>query len=307
MSEIGIQGRPGPPSERRDIADRRANDGLGFLTTAEASLRIEGHMDLCLWLQGDVQRFLPHEILIAAWGDFDANVVSFDVISPLPPLRTEILYVLGNSNPSAIEVCKSQFNANSGKKCGAIPFLANLRDRWHEVGCTPYVVLREAVKGPLDFICPDCNSDSAEVLSTMQSSLVHGYSDHRGKLECIYVFLSAQDLSDPIFRRSLRFLLPYLDHSLRQVSHLPIQSAYREPVVVDPEDQEESIILSQRETEIMQWVRVGKTNYEIGVILNISAFTVKNHLQRIFKKLDTSSRAQAVDKLSRVKNSTPAS
>jgi DNA-binding CsgD family transcriptional regulator len=45
---------------------------------------------------------------------------------------------------------------------------------------------------------------------------------------------------------------------------------------------------------IMQWVRAGKTNAEIGMILDISAFTVKNHLQRIFKKLNVFNRAQAV-------------
>jgi DNA-binding CsgD family transcriptional regulator len=114
---------------------------------------------------------------------------------------------------------------------------------------------------------------------------------------------STQNLSDPAFPRSLRFLLSYLDHSLRQVAHLPIQSAYGEPVVVERGDPKESSGLSQREAEIMHWVRIGKTNYEIGVILNISAFTVKNHLQRIFKKLGTSSRAQAVDKLGRGKDS----
>jgi DNA-binding CsgD family transcriptional regulator len=56
--------------------------------------------------------------------------------------------------------------------------------------------------------------------------------------------------------------------------------------------------LSSREQEIMDWVKHGKTNYEIGMILDISAFTVKNHLQRIFKKLDVLNRAQAVAKLS---------
>jgi len=41
-------------------------------------------------------------------------------------------------------------------------------------------------------------------------------------------------------------------------------------------------------------VAMGKTNYEIGSILSISSFTVKNHMQRIFKKLDVSNRMQAV-------------
>ena len=55
--------------------------------------------------------------------------------------------------------------------------------------------------------------------------------------------------------------------------------------------------LSTRELEIMEWVRQGKTNAEIGIILDISAFTVKNHMQRILKKLDVLNRAQAVAKM----------
>ena len=52
--------------------------------------------------------------------------------------------------------------------------------------------------------------------------------------------------------------------------------------------------LSAREAEILRWIALGKTNPEIGSILNISSFTVKNHVQRILKKLDVSNRTQAV-------------
>ena len=55
--------------------------------------------------------------------------------------------------------------------------------------------------------------------------------------------------------------------------------------------------LSDRESEIMGWVCSGKTNDEIGSILDISTFTVKNHLQRIFKKIDVVNRSQAVAKI----------
>jgi DNA-binding CsgD family transcriptional regulator len=54
--------------------------------------------------------------------------------------------------------------------------------------------------------------------------------------------------------------------------------------------------LSEREAEILAWVALGKTNPEIGSILGISAFTVKNHVQRILKKLDVTNRTQAVGK-----------
>ena len=54
--------------------------------------------------------------------------------------------------------------------------------------------------------------------------------------------------------------------------------------------------LSARESEILAWVALGKTNPEIGSILGISTFTVKNHVQRILKKLDVTNRTQAVGK-----------
>jgi ATP/maltotriose-dependent transcriptional regulator MalT len=43
-------------------------------------------------------------------------------------------------------------------------------------------------------------------------------------------------------------------------------------------------------------VTKGKGNYEIGVILELSTLTVKNHMQRIYKKLNVRNRAQAVSR-----------
>ena len=93
-----------------------------------------------------------------------------------------------------------------------------------------------------------------------------------------------------------------MDFSLRQVAHLTIQQSEGDEATASetPADGGDQSMLSQREKEIMEWVRIGKTNYEIGMILNISAFTVKNHLQRIFKKFDVANRAQAVEKLNRL-------
>jgi len=51
--------------------------------------------------------------------------------------------------------------------------------------------------------------------------------------------------------------------------------------------------LTPREREVMQWLAEGKSNEEIGLILTISAHTVKNHLDKIFKKLGVDSRHAA--------------
>ena len=54
-----------------------------------------------------------------------------------------------------------------------------------------------------------------------------------------------------------------------------------------------SAALSSREDEIIAWVAEGRTNVEISRILAISPFTVKNHVQKIIKKLGASNRTEA--------------
>lgn len=52
--------------------------------------------------------------------------------------------------------------------------------------------------------------------------------------------------------------------------------------------------LSEREKEIMYWVKEGKTNWEISTILDISERTVKFHVQNIERKLNAVNKAHAV-------------
>jgi transcriptional regulator EpsA len=52
--------------------------------------------------------------------------------------------------------------------------------------------------------------------------------------------------------------------------------------------------LSARETEIIGWLRAGKSNDEMGRLLGISGLTVKNHLQRIYRTLGVNNRAHAL-------------
>jgi transcriptional regulator EpsA len=52
--------------------------------------------------------------------------------------------------------------------------------------------------------------------------------------------------------------------------------------------------ITPREAQILAWVREGKSNHEIGEELGISALTVKNHIQKILRKLGASNRAHAV-------------
>lgn len=52
--------------------------------------------------------------------------------------------------------------------------------------------------------------------------------------------------------------------------------------------------LTQRESEVLQWMAEGKSNAEVGQILEISAGTVKIHVQRVLAKLGAPNRTAAV-------------
>jgi DNA-binding CsgD family transcriptional regulator len=57
--------------------------------------------------------------------------------------------------------------------------------------------------------------------------------------------------------------------------------------------------LSPREHEVVDWVSQGKSNEEIAILLGISTHTVKNHLDKIYRKLGVENRCAAAMALQR--------
>jgi DNA-binding CsgD family transcriptional regulator len=93
-------------------------------------------------------------------------------------------------------------------------------------------------------------------------------------------------------------LMPHIDSTIRRIQHL-------EQAQTDSANEYLNSIarLSQRELEIVNWVRLGKTNTEVANLLFISQNTVKTHLKNIFEKLGVTKRAEAIGKLSMEFNS----
>lgn len=58
----------------------------------------------------------------------------------------------------------------------------------------------------------------------------------------------------------------------------------------------DTVSLTTKEREILTLASRGKTDPEIGEIMNISKHTVNTHLRNIFKKLETNNRVHAVSK-----------
>jgi len=52
--------------------------------------------------------------------------------------------------------------------------------------------------------------------------------------------------------------------------------------------------LTARQSEVLYWIAQGKTNIEIGIILDASARTIAKHIERIFQRLGIENRASAM-------------
>ena len=71
-------------------------------------------------------------------------------------------------------------------------------------------------------------------------------------------------------------------------------SRAREIVNVGPGYDEDVSELTERELDVLKWVSVGKSNWDISVILSISEKTVEKHLSAISSKLNALNRTHAV-------------
>ena len=248
-----------------------------YFRIVQEGIAVRQHFDLLRWLQGDLQHYLPHEIMLVAWGDFHSNSIRHDIISPLPGVRT------AQSEPASLS-----------------PLLRTFYNRWVELGRMPCTsTICKGDTGESDIFGGKSVATGAfgRALQGMHSSLSHGISDKRGHNDCLYVIFSSEDNLDDSTLSTMELLLPYLDAALRRITPLP-QCSYLRRLLTDSLESE-SHRLSEREIEIMNWVKKGKTNAEIGSILSISSYTVKNHLHQIFRKLDVYNRMQAVSKVER--------
>jgi transcriptional regulator EpsA len=240
-----------------------------YLRVVADSLQIRRHYQLFLWLQGELQAFLPHEILVSAWGNFSEPRLHLDIVSSLPGVRTAEL-----------------------SRCDINGVVQALHQRWVKAGRLPVLLSAADIAATFK---PGCNCSIHCALRAMRSIVVHGVRDERGSPECLYVALHIG--SPALGRPRERFmslvdaLIAPVDIAFRKIGMLPtpnVRSARKA--------KGDWLDLSIREQEILDLVCSGNTNVEIATTLSISPFTVKNHVQRIFRKIGASNRTEAAAK-----------
>ena len=248
-----------------------ADESERFLRIIRNVSQIRNHYELFFLLQGEIQHFISHQILIAAWGGFRDLKLTLDVVSALPGVRT------GEVNGCGSEVER---------------MLKDLHDRWVANGRRKMLLINGSAKSITSSLC-DCALHTS--MRNMQSVLVHGFHDERDQTDSIYLAL---DPDSVINGRSVERFFPMVDPLIAQIDiAFQKMDALKSAGATAGMDASASPgNLSKRQREIMMWLAEGKTNAEIAAILGISSFTVKNHAQRIFRKLDATNRTEAVSK-----------
>jgi len=82
-------------------------------------------------------------------------------------------------------------------------------------------------------------------------------------------------------------------HTLHLLS-LYYSFAVRRALAPDRPEEAAAVSLTPRQRECLQWVRAGKTDWEIGKIIGISEHTVIEHLDQARRRLGVKTRTQAV-------------
>ncbi len=140
--------------------------------------------------------------------------------------------------------------------------------------------------------------------------LVHGVArpQRPAEIESLFVFLCTPRAEQTAEERLLHaeLLMPYLHATWRRVlaAEAVLNPAGSEiansarSVGASPDPGRRvantGLAMTEREREILRCARDGKSNLEIGTALDISALTVKNHIQKILRKLGANNRAHAV-------------
>jgi transcriptional regulator EpsA len=222
-----------------------------------------------VWTQGSLQTLLPHKLAIC--GAYDRA-------------RKEVRLQVFNSVvvPTAALEAMTQ---------GGSAAMAQIVDAWIGNRCRAVVVKLAATTARLPAAAFDVLRSAG-----LSELLVHGVSrpQRPTEIETLFVLgspgcsISAGEVD------AIEMMLPQLHSTyLRMLAvERDIGASASRPTT--PGAGYSTTSISGREEQVLVWVREGMSNQEIGAQLGISPLTVKNHVQKILRKLGATNRAQAV-------------
>ena len=234
-----------------------------LLLNIDASLRVHARPQFYGWTQGLLQNLVPHELLVCALcsdpsASFQADCFAGARIEPAPLL--ELFRRDSALVPPAVKTWE--------------------RNHFRPLAC-------DAAQGGAYGSGPLAGELRR---AGAPSILLHGTYDAFGKPATLFFFAGAPAAATAARRELLaELIVPFV--------HLAwMRTQVNRPADAASPAAHGAGLLTEREREILRWIHIGKSNIEIGAILGISPLTVKNHVQKILRKLNVQNRTQAVGK-----------
>lgn len=250
-----------PESELVILSDR---DKEYLVRAIESALHVRTRHQFFLWAQGQLRGLLPHKVLAAIRFDKNQQVEQIEFFHGrlLDPEQQEALCHPAHGLAIRLaRLCDGQHR----------PLLLSAAVQKSSEGRSPPADLA------IDF--HRCATENALVCIT--DGIVGG--------QFAFVLFDVED--GPSYRQAylLDLMLPHL-----QVALVRLQGTADGATDLNFGPGKPPI--TQREVEILRLVQRGSSNHDIGAALGISPQTVKNHTQKIFRKLKVQNRAHAVSR-----------
>jgi transcriptional regulator EpsA len=254
-----------PMAGRASVSGPPRFDSLeleSLVLNIDASLSVRARHQLFGWTQGSLQSLIEHELLICALRNERSALFYVDsfLTAPVEPTHFNELFR------------------------GDVSLVPHLIKTWEENHCRPVVCEPESVS---QFAA----SALARELGRLGANhiVAHGTHDASGQVATFFTFACRPGVVGPRLVYLVELVVPFLHAAWMgtQVNWTAKSVGVK---------RQETGILTSREREILDWIYRGKSNIEIGMILTISPLTVKNHVQKILRKLDVLNRTQAVGK-----------
>ena len=231
-----------------------------LLRAIESGLRVASMRQFFLWTQGQLQALLPHQVMVALQFSPSGALRRLECLhaTVLPPRAGLLLTDRGDG--LALRIAR---HCMQGAR---LPAMTDAAADGAPDG-------RGGALGGFGKELQDAGFDSVLVHGT--GPLAEGAS--------VFVLFGLPMRPGPRHGYFLELLLAHLHLALLRLPAPEVRTANAP-----------ARALSAREAEIVGWLREGKSNEEMAQILGISALTVKNHLQRIYRLLGVGNRAHAL-------------
>lgn len=241
----------------------------------ESAVHVRRRHQLFLWAQGQFCALLPHEILICLRLEHGIGVT-----------HVECMHSQLFDKEQEDRLCHPNYG-----------LAVRLALACEESRCLPGLVAAGV----------SCHARIHEMFrddlekAGLRNAVVHGHRINANNDAFFFILINVKEVG-PVQGHLMKLILPNMHLAFNHVISDGKDNRIEMGAVGEEEETGEAVEatvyppITDRELQILQWICSGKSNYEIGIILKISPFTVKNHVQKIFRKLNIHNRAHAVSR-----------